>query len=337
MIQQLFPARIAADRTAWQALLAREGIRGEAHLDAVYGIYDDDGALIATGARYRNILKCIAIDHEHQGGSLFNTLMSALMNDVHRAGYAACYVYTKASARDAFAWLGFREIAHVEDKLYFLENALHGLPQYLAALRGEYVAGARIAAIVMNANPFTNGHRYLVEKAARENDVVHLFVLSEDLSHYPGSVRLALVQAGIAPLKNVYVHPTGDYIISAATFPSYFLREDDDVTTIQARLDARIFKEHIAPALGITKRYVGHEPYSAATAIYNQALQQEFAGAPQLEIVERLRADGEYISASRVRELIANGNLEAVRPLVPPTTFAYLQGGELPESGNPRP
>ena len=263
--------------------------------------------------------------------------MSALMNDVHRAGYAACYVYTKASARDAFAWLGFREIAHVEDKLYFLENALHGLPQYLAALRGKYVAGSRIAAIVMNANPFTNGHRYLVEKAARENDVVHLFVLSEDLSHYPGSVRLALVQAGIAPLKNVYVHPTGDYIISAATFPSYFLREDDDVTTIQARLDARIFKEHIAPALGITKRYVGHEPYSAATAIYNNALQQEFAGTPQLEIVERLRADGEYISASRVRELIANGNLEAVRPLVPPTTFAYLQGGELPESGNPRP
>ena len=49
-----------------------------------------------------------------------------------------------------------------------------------------------------------------------------------------------------------------------------------------------------------------------------------------LEIVERLRADGAYISASRVRELIAAGNLDAVRPLVPPTTFAYLQGGELP-------
>ena len=128
----------------------------------------------------------------------------------------------------------------------------------------------------------------------------------------------------------MYVHPTGDYIISAATFPSYFLREDDDVTTIQARLDARIFKEYIAPALGITKRYVGHEPYSAATAIYNEALQQEFAIAPPLalEIVERLRADGAYISASRVRELIAAGNLDAVRPLVPPTTFAFLQGGE---------
>ena len=332
MIEQLFPARIAADRNAWQALLAREDIRGENHLDAAYGIRADDGTLIATGARYRNILKCIAIDHEHQGGSLFNTLMSALMNDVHRAGYSTCYVYTKEAARDAFAWLGFREIAHVDDKLYFLENGMNGLAQYLDGLRREYVAGSRIAAIVMNANPFTNGHRYLVEKAARENDVVHLFVLSEDLSHYPGSVRLALVKAGIAPLKNVHVHPTGDYIISAATFPSYFLREDDDVTTIQARLDARIFKEHIAPALGITKRYVGHEPYSAATAIYNEALQQEFTGSPQLEIVERLRADGAYISASRVRELIASGNLDAVRPLVPPTTFAYLQGGELPAS-----
>ena len=336
-MQQLFPARIAADRAAWLDLLQREGIRGEANLDAVYGIYSDDGTLIATGARYRNILKCIAIDHEHQGGSLFNELMSGLMRDVFACGHRACYVYTKADARDAFRHLGFCDIAHVDDTLYFLENAVRGLPHYLQALRGQYVAGNRIAAIVMNANPFTNGHRYLVEKAAKENDVVHLFVLSEDLSQFPGAVRLALVKAGTTDLANVHVHPTGDYIISAATFPSYFLREDDDVTTIQARLDARIFKEHIAPALGITKRYVGHEPYSAATAIYNQALQQEFAGAPQLEIVERLRADGEYISASRVRELIANGNLEAVRPLVPPTTFAYLQGGELPESGNPRP
>ena len=336
-MQQLFPALIAADRAAWLELLQREGIRSEANLDAVYGIYSDDGALIATGARYRNILKCIAIDHEHQGGSLFNELMSGLMRDVFACGHRACYVYTKADARDAFRHLGFCDIAHVDDTLYFLENAVRGLPHYLQALRGQYVAGSRIAAIVMNANPFTNGHRYLVEKAAKENDVVHLFVLSEDLSQFPGAVRLALVKAGTTDLANVHVHPTGDYIISAATFPAYFLREDANVTEIQARLDARIFKEHIAPALGITKRYVGHEPYSAATAIYNQALQQEFAGAPQLEIVERLRADGEYISASRVRELIANGNLEAVRPLVPPTTFAYLQGGELPESGNPRP
>ena len=331
-MQQLFPARIAADRVAWLELLQREGIRGEANLDAVYGIYSDDGTLIATGARYRNILKCIAIDHEHQGGSLFNELMSGLMREVFACGHRACYVYTKADARDAFRHLGFCDIAHVDDTLYFLENAVRGLPHYLQALRGQYVAGSRIAAIVMNANPFTNGHRYLVEKAARENDVVHLFVLSEDLSQFPGAVRLALVKAGTADLANVHVHPTGDYIISAATFPAYFLREDDDVTTIQARLDARIFKEHIAPALGITKRYVGHEPYSAATAIYNEALQQEFAGSPQLEIIERLRADGAYISASRVRELIASGNLDAVRPLVPPTTFAYLQGGELPAS-----
>jgi hypothetical protein len=329
-MQQLFPALIAADRAAWLELLQREGIRSEANLDAVYGIYSDDGALIATGARYRNILKCIAIDHEHQGGSLFNELMSGLMRDVFACGHRACYVYTKADARDAFRHLGFCDIAHVDDTLYFLENAVRGLPHYLQALRGQYVAGSRIAAIVMNANPFTNGHRYLVEKAAKENDVVHLFVLSEDLSQFPGAVRLALVKAGTTDLANVHVHPTGDYIISAATFPAYFLREDANITEIQARLDARIFKEHIAPALGITKRYVGSEPLSPATAIYNAALQREFAGQPVLVIVERQQADGDVISASRVRRLLAAGDIEAIRPLVPPTTFHYLTSGELP-------
>ena len=329
-MQQLFPARIAADRAAWLDLLQREGIRGEANLDAVSGIYSDDGTLIATGARYRNILKCIAIDRAHQGGSLFNELMSGLMRDVFACGHRACYVYTKADARDAFRHLGFHDIAHVDDTLYFLENAVRGLPHYLQALRGQYVAGNRIAAIVMNANPFTNGHRYLVEKAARENDVVHLFVLSEDLSQFPGAVRLALVKAGTADLANVHVHPTGDYIISAATFPAYFLREDANVTEIQARLDARIFKEHIAPTLGITKRYVGSEPLSPATAIYNAALQREFAGLPALVIIERQQADGDVISASRVRRLLAAGDMEAIRPLVPPTTFHYLTSGELP-------
>ena len=329
-MQQLFPARIAADRAAWLALLQREGIRSEANLDAVYGIYSDDGTLIATGARYRNILKCIAICRAHQGGTLFNELMSGLMADVFTRGYGACYVYTKADACAAFRHLGFRDIAHVDDTLYFLENAVRGLPHYLQALRAHYVAGSRIAAIVMNANPFTNGHRYLVEKAARDNDVVHLFVLSEDLSQFPGAVRLALVQAGTADLANVHVHPTGDYIISAATFPAYFLREDVNITEIQARLDARIFKEHIAPALGITRRYVGSEPLSPATAIYNAALQREFAGDPELVIIARREADGGVISASRVRRLLAAGNLEAIRPLVPPTTFRYLTSGELP-------
>ncbi|MDO4643004.1 MAG: [citrate (pro-3S)-lyase] ligase [Cardiobacteriaceae bacterium] len=331
-MQTLFPARFPAEREAWQRLLVQEGIRSEEHLDAVYGIFADDGSLVATGARFRNILKCIAIDKDHQGSSLFNTLMSGLMNEVFQQGFSACYVYTKAQARDAFHWLGFREIAHVDDKLYFLENALVGLPQYLNALKTQYVEAASVAAIVMNANPFTNGHLYLVEKAAHENDVVHLFVLSEDFSQFSATVRMALVRAGVAHLPNVYVHPTGDYLISAATFPSYFLREDDDVIAVQARLDARIFKQYIVPTLGIMKRYVGNEPLSPTTEIYNQALAQEFAGEPQLEVVARLSCEGECISASRVRRLLEEGNLEAIRPLVPSTTFRYLSCGEMPSS-----
>ena len=170
-----------------------------------------------------------------------------------------------------------------------------------------------------------------MEWAAKENDVLHLFVLTEDLSAFPSAVRKDLVKKGTKHLENVYVHDTGDYMVSAKTFPSYFLKEDEDVTRVQATLDALIFKNYIAKALGITKRYVGEEPLSFATNIYNQALKDVFQDDLELVILKRKEMGEGVISASRVRALLKQGNLQDVKELVPETTYDFLLSKEAKE------
>ena len=59
-------------------------------------------------------------------------------------------------------------------------------------------------------------------------------------------------------MPNVFCHATGPYLISSATFPSYFLKDSDAVIRTQAELDLRIFCQ-IAQRLGIQRRYVGEE------------------------------------------------------------------------------
>ena len=312
------------DGKKWRELLSRAAIKPDKTLEEVFGIFDGD-KLEATAARYRNIIKCVAVVEACRGTNLINELISGMYNEVFAAGYSACYVYTKEDTRKAFEYFGFREIEHVGGILYFMEHAAGGFRNYLNELRGKRVKAGEVgAAIVMNANPFTKGHLHLVTQAATENDEVHLFILSEDASAFSTSVRTALVRRGTAHLKNIVMHPTSDYLVSAATFPAYFLKEDDDITEVQARLDARIFKHHIAPALGVTVRYVGKEPFSNATDIYNMALEREFAGCPELRVLDRLCIDGEVVSATRVRELLAEGKIKEAGKLVPPTTYDYF-------------
>ncbi|AEC02943.1 [citrate (pro-3S)-lyase] ligase [Parasphaerochaeta coccoides] len=311
------------DRAEWKGLVEREGIRVENNIDAAYGIYED-GVLIATGSLFHNVLKCVAVDSSRRGGNVFSQLVSELMAEVFHRGYQSVCVYTKHEAVPSFEHLGFRLIEHVDDRLYFMEKAVSGFQGFIARLAKEKKEGGKVAAIVMNANPFTKGHQYLVRHASEENDVLHVFVLSEEMSVFSAADRLTLVKAGTAHLPNVHVHGTGSYMVSSSTFPSYFLKEDDDVTEIQARLDARLFKWHIAPALGIGVRYVGDEPYSRATNIYNHEMEKEFAGMPRLVVLERIAASGDIISATKVRRMLKDGEMDAVRAYVPETTYAFF-------------
>ena len=214
------------------------------------------------------------------------------------------------------------------NQVVFMEKDPNGFTCYLDHLAEKKTPQGRIAAIVMNANPFTLGHRYLVEQACKENDWLHLFMVSEDASYFPYAVRKRLIKEGTADLKNIIYHDSGPYIISSATFPSYFQKDDLAVIESHANLDLAIFVK-IAERLGIKARYVGEEPTSTVTRRYNEIMAQRLPEAGICcRIIPRNVKDGETVSASTVRRALHDGDWETVARMVPEVTLAFLQSDE---------
>ena len=309
------------------ALLQKEGITRDAHLDYICAMRDGNDEIIATGSCFGATLRCFAVSSAHQGEGLLNEIISHLMEVQYARGNVHLFLYTKIKSAKFFGSLGFYEIARVDGTLVFMENRKSGFPNYLQALEKTKKDGVS-AALVMNANPFTLGHQYLVETAAARCDTLHLFVLSEDASLVPFTVRKKLVQAGVAHIPNVVLHDSGPYIISSATFPSYFLKDEAAVIDGHARLDLAVFTR-IAAALNVTHRFVGEEPTSQVTGLYNRVMAQELPKAGiQCHIIPRKESGGKAISASTVRVALQTGDWEALKTLVPPTTTQYFTSPE---------
>ena len=187
---------------------------------------------------------------------------------------------------------------------------------------------ARSSAVIVNANPFTLGHKALIELAARDAEQCIVLVVEENQSVFPFDVRLALVRAGTADLPNVRVVPSGPYIISAGTFPSYFLKKNERLPA-QTHLDGTIFAHLLAPGFGITKRFVGTETTDPVTRAYNEALKDVFKKyALELVEVPRIEDGIGAISASRVRAAWTAGRMDEVEEWVPASTLAYLKSPE---------
>lgn len=306
-------------------LLAAEGIRRDANLDYTCGMYDDEMNLIATGSCFGNTLRCMAVSHTHQGEGLMNSIVSHLIEVQFSRGNTHLFLYTKCDSARFFGDLGFYEIARINGQIVFMENKRTGFSSYLNSLEKQKESAPRIAALVMNANPFTLGHQYLVEKAASENDILHLFIVSEDASLVPFSVRKKLVMEGTAHLKNIRYHDSGPYIISNATFPSYFQKDEQAVIESHAMLDLTVFTK-IASALGINRRYVGEEPTSLVTGIYNQIMSEKLPeNGIECVIVPRKENKGAVISASTVRQALKEENWQLLEELVPETTLNYFK------------
>lgn len=305
------------------ALLEQEGVRRDGNLDYTCGLFDDNWRLVATGSCFGSTIRCLAVSSDRQGEGLLNQIVTHLMAVQAERGNTHLFLYTKPKSAKFFGGLGFYEIARVENSLVFMENRRRGFSDYCAALEKTCREGTS-AAIVMNANPFTLGHLHLVERAAAENAAVHLFVLSEEAGPIPFDVRKRLVEAGIAHLPNVVCHDSGPYIISSATFPSYFLKDEDTVIRTHAALDLEVFGK-IAPRLNIARRYVGEEKASHVTALYNEIMA---ARLPELgvecRVIPRLEAEGKPVSASMVRQAIHDRQLEDIRSLVPESTWSYF-------------
>lgn len=339
-ISQIYPSDRRANTQINELLLA-EGIRRDANLDYTCGMYDEEMNIIATGSCFGNTLRCMAVSNAHQGEGLMNQIVTHLISIQFERGNTHLFLYTKCNSAKFFGDLGFYEIARIDGQIVFMENRKTGFTSYLEKLKKETEqsevfrqfscndsAKTKIAALVMNANPFTLGHQYLVEKSASENDILHLFIVSEDQSLVPFSVRKKLVLEGTAHLKNIIYHESGPYIISNATFPSYFQKDADAVMESHANLDLTIFVR-IAQTLGINYRYVGEEPNSQVTGIYNEIMAKKLPeNQIACKIIPRKEANGSVISASTVRTALKSGKMELLKTLVPETTLRYFQSEE---------
>ena len=175
--------------------------------------------------------------------------------------------------------------------------------------------------VVMNCNPFTLGHRYLIEQAAKQVERLFVMVVREDCSLFAYAERKSMVEQGVAHLKNVTVIDGSEYAISQATFPTYFLKRLDDAADTQMLLDLDLFRRHIAPALGATVRFVGTEPTDQLTRRYNELMHEVLTDVRE---ISRLEKEGNAVSASRVRKAMEQGDMSTIRQLVPPTTLPYI-------------
>ena len=287
----------------------------------------DEEQIAASGSIDGNVLKCIAVSPMYQHEGLAARIVTELITKAFQRGQYHLFIFTKPENEDMFSGLGFYTIS-CTDKVLLMENKQNGITDFVSELKKA--EGKTIGCIVANCNPFTKGHLYLIETAANQCDIVHLFILSENKSEFPTELRRELVIQGTAHIPNVIVQPTGPYLISSATFPEYFLKDTCSQTT-NGVLDLTIFAERFARPLHITRRFVGTEPYCPTTSVYNQQMKEilprygiEVVEIPRLTIPNRNSVDLQAVSASRVRTLLKEGALADIEALVPSVTYNYL-------------
>ena len=308
-----------------RSFLTAQGLRYEPG-DFTVVVRDAEGNVAATGSLAGKVLKCIAVDERLRGEGLTAPVMTALRARAFEKGLRRLFLFTKPKNGSMFRDFGFYPVSHTSDML-LMENSRSGISDFAASLdRGPQ--GGVHGAVVANCNPFTLGHRYLAERAAASCDTLHLFILSEDQSAVPADVRFSLARQGVSDLKNVLVHPTSDYLISSVTFPTYFLKDEQKAGEAAGRLDLTVFCDYFVPALSLTRRFVGQEPFCPVTAAYNR-LMHEMLPPRGVEVVEipRLEKGGCAVSASRVRQLWKEKKWDELRPLVPDGTYRYLSEG----------
>ncbi|POT54620.1 [citrate (pro-3S)-lyase] ligase [Citrobacter amalonaticus] len=318
------------DRVNQLALfLHKNGLQIDSGISEFVTLYQRN-QLIACGGLDGNIIKCVAITPSLRGAGILLRLITELIYLAFEKGRRDLFVYTKPENEKAFRSCGFTTLVHIPGVMIFMENSTQ-LARYTGQLALLRRPGKKIGAIVMNANPCTLGHLHLIRYAAAQCDWLHVFLVNEDKSTFPFEDRLRLVREASAGIDKLTIHPGSQYVISRATFPAYFLKESAVVRHCHAEIDITLFRQYLAPALGITHRFVGSEPFCPLTAAYNQEMRHwlttptlPFARIEWVEI-PRLMHQKRAISASTVRALFNQGDLAAVAPLVPPATLRYLQ------------
>ena len=347
-ILELHPT-IPRQRRQIEMFLQTNGLRYD-DVDYYVAIVDESSdEMIAGGGLKGSVIKCVAVADGHKGEAVANVIVSHLIAKANDEGCQCVKLYTKPDNRQLFESLSFRLIAESPNAI-LMETGVGGIEKYSEELRvkseelsvkseelrvkGEelkndesVVSNARkpIGAIVMNANPFTLGHRFLVEQSSELVERLYVVVVREDCSMFSYNERKAMVSQGVRDIGNVVVVDGSDYAVSAATFPTYFLKQLSDATDTQIILDLDLYRRRIAPALGATIRFFGSEPTDPLTRRYNELMHQQL-GEEHVHEIQRKQQEGSAISASRVRKAMMEGCIWDAIQLVPPTTIPYIIG-----------
>ena len=293
----------------------------------------DNGRIVGTCSKAKDVLKCFAVEDSMQGEGLTNIMIKKLQDKLFEEGRFHSFIFTKPEYTVTFESLGYSEVERAS-KVVLLEGGFDKIGNKLSKMGEKYGLESDVlkTALVMNCNPFTLGHRYLIEEASKASEEVIIFIVEEDKSIFPFKTRYELVRQGVEDLENVKVVPGGDYIISSATFPAYFLKEKGELLTEYTTLDAKIFGRYFCKKFNIIKRMVGEEPYCEITRAYNESLKEILKNYHvEVEVIEREKDDEEVISASRVRGSIRRNrglNREELVKLLPKITLEYLESEE---------
>ncbi|WP_308277925.1 [citrate (pro-3S)-lyase] ligase [Prevotella sp.] len=347
-ILELHPT-IPRQRRQIEMFLHTNGLRYD-DVDYYAAIVDESSdEMIAGGGLKGSVIKCVAVADGHKGEAVANVIVSHLIAKANAEGCQCVKLYTKPDNRQLFESLSFRLIAESPNAI-LMETGVGGIEKYSEELRVKseelgvkseelrvkseelkndesVISNARkpIGVIVMNANPFTLGHRFLVEQSSELVERLYVVVVREDCSMFSYNERKAMVSQGVRDIGNVVVVDGSDYAVSAATFPTYFLKQLSDATDTQIILDLDLYRRRIATALGATIRFFGSEPTDPLTRRYNELMHQQL-GEEHVHEIQRKQQEGSAISASCVRKAMMEGCLWDAIQLVPPTTIPYIIG-----------
>ena len=304
-------------REEYLQLLETCGLRDEGDADIVALMTEDD-RLVACGALASHTVKQLAVTPDAEGQGAMAAVLSALIAEASARGVHRLFLCTKPGNQRMFRSMGFHEVIGTEDAV-LLENRKGGLDSFLATIpKYDGVCGA----VVCNCDPFTLGHRHLIEYGASRCDNLYVFAVSEKGSKFSPGERLEMIRRGTADIRNCHVFDSGLYLISRATFPAYFIRDESRADLVKSDLDIELFCRRIAPALNISMRFAGEEPFSPVTRAYNERMKELLpAHGISFEEIPRLSE----ISAGKVRSLMEAGEFEKIREMVPESTYEVIQ------------
>lgn len=308
----------AAREKEIRTFLEERGLTMEGGADYCAVLCMPNGRVGACGCLDGSVLKYVAVDPAAEGEGAAATIVSDLVNFAYRMGGERLFLFTKPGNEAMFRSLGFYPLARTADAV-MLEDRKDGIERFIASLPK---AGGIKGACVVNCDPFTLGHRHLIETAAGACDFLYVFVVSEDAAHFPAKDRYELVLQGTADIKNLSVAQSEHYLVSRATFPAYFIKDRVRAEDVRSEMDIAVFASRIAPGLGVTRRFVGTEPFCKVTRAYNEKMRELLPGYG-IEFIEIPRKDD--ISASVVRRALSAGDFGEIAKLVPKTTYDYLK------------